>query len=215
MLDHTELFRRERSYWGTRCTRGQHGLVAWEFGGWHFAAGASNATFWKEALKDPDFKNQVEPVLAGYLREFGESSPAVFMRLRENLTTFVTDVGDRDPDDCTMDEDPDDFTMMAEMGFFVQKHPLYRMSVPFLLASEKIRADILKYAKPECEQVGITRFEFETHLLLAIDFEVLLPEWLCAMWVRKDSPDLEPISLSSQGLQQGSDPTADARLWQN
>ena len=203
MLDHTELFRRERSYWGTRCTRGQHGLVEWEVGGWHLAAGATNATFWKEAIKDPDFKNQVEPMLAGYLREFGESSPAVFMRLREKLTTFVTDVGDEDSDVST--------TIVAEMGFFVQKRPLYRMSLPFLLASEKIRADILKYAKPECEQVRI----IETHLLLAIDFEVLLPEWLCAMWVQKDSPDLEPISLSSQRLQQGSDPTADARLWQN
>jgi hypothetical protein len=65
------------------------------------------------------------------------------MRLRENWTTFVLDVDS---------EDGDDFTMMTEMGFFVQNGPIYQITLPSSLTSEKVRAAIFKYAKTEDDE---------------------------------------------------------------
>ena len=42
--------------------------------------------------------------------------------------------------------------MMAEMGFFMQEVPIYRMTLPLSLTSEKVRAAIFKYAKTEDDE---------------------------------------------------------------
>ena len=66
----------------------------------------------------------------------------MIMRLRENWISFVLKIDS---------EAGDDFVMMTEMGFFVQRNPLYRITLPSLTA-EKVRAAILTFAKTEDEE---------------------------------------------------------------
>jgi hypothetical protein len=49
-------------------------------------------------------------------------------------------------------EEGDDFTMMAEMGFFVEDDPIYRMTLPSSPTLEKVRAAIVKSAKTEDDE---------------------------------------------------------------
>jgi hypothetical protein len=43
--------------------------------------------------------------------------------------------------------------MMAEMGFFVQDNPIYRMTLPSSLTLEKVRAAIVQSAKTEGDEL--------------------------------------------------------------
>ena len=122
MLQQTDLFRRERVLEGNSCVlvEGPRWGDAEFYGRWLLAAAKAEA-FWKEAFKDPTFKEEVKYVWDSYIPDFGIAAAAMIMRLRENFTTFVLDVDS---------ENGNDFTMMAEMGFFAQDDPIYRMTLP-------------------------------------------------------------------------------------
>jgi hypothetical protein len=144
MLEQTDLFRRERVLEGNSCVlvEGPRWGDAEFYGRWLLAAAKAEA-FWKEAFKDPTFKEEVKYVWDSYIPDFGIAAAAMTMRLRENFTTFVLDVDS---------ENGNDFTMMAEMGFFAQDDPIYRMTLPSSLTLEKVKAAMLKYAKTEDDE---------------------------------------------------------------
>ena len=111
------------------------------YGEWLLAAGKAE-TFWKEAYADQDFQKQIDRVCVCYIPDFGIAATAMLMQLKGNWTSFVFKIDS---------EAGEDFAMMAKMGFFVQRNPLYRMTLPSLTA-EKVRAAILTYAKTEDEE---------------------------------------------------------------
>jgi hypothetical protein len=109
------------------------------YGKWLLAA-AQAETFWKEALKDPDFEKQVERVSVVYMPDFGIAASMMLIQLEEHRTTFVLDLHS---------EDGDDFAMMITMGFFAPYCGRYRMTIPFNLSVTKVKAAVLKYAQTE------------------------------------------------------------------
>jgi hypothetical protein len=111
------------------------------YGDWLLAAGKAE-TFWKEAYADQDFQKQIDRVCVCYIPDFGIAATHMIMRLWGIWTSFVLKIDS---------EAGDDFAMMAKMGFFAQRNPLYRMTLPSLTA-EKVRAAILTYAKTEDEE---------------------------------------------------------------
>jgi hypothetical protein len=139
MLDYTDLFQRERIHDGNPCILVEE--PPWgdaEFYGKWLLAAAKAEAFWTDLYADQDFRKQIDRVCVCYIPDFGMAATAMIMRLKENLTILVLDV-----------EVGEEFTMMAEMGFFAQKGPIYRMTLPSSLTSEKVRAAIFKYAKTE------------------------------------------------------------------
>jgi hypothetical protein len=112
------------------------------YGKWLLAAAKAEA-LWKNAYADQHFQKLIDRVCVCRIPDFGIAAAAMIMRLWENLTTFVIDVDS---------EDGEDLTMMAEMGFFAQEAPIYRMTLPPSLTSEKVRAAIFKYAKTEDDE---------------------------------------------------------------
>lgn len=109
------------------------------YGEWLLAA-AKAESFWKEAYLDQDFQKQINRVCFCYIPDFGIASTFLLMQLEGNWASFVLNVDSIEGDD---------FTMMTAMGFFVQDGPVYRMTLPSSLTSEKVRAAILRYAKTE------------------------------------------------------------------
>jgi hypothetical protein len=141
MLDYTNLFPSECDHEDYPCilVEGPPWGDAEFYGKWLLAA-AKAESFWKEAYADRDFQKLIDRVCVCRIPDLGIAAAAMIMRLWENLTTFVLDADS---------EDGEDFTMMTEIGFFVQKDPIYQMTLPSSLTSEKVRAAIFKYAKTE------------------------------------------------------------------
>jgi len=113
------------------------------YGEWLLAA-AKAESFWKEALEDHEFEKQVDRICICVIHDFGISATWMLMQLREDKTRFVFPV--------ERDEEGEAFTMMVRMGFFVQKHQSYQMTLPSNLTAEKVRAAVLEYAKTEDEE---------------------------------------------------------------
>ncbi len=71
------------------------------------------------------------------------AATAMFMQLREYMTTFVLEL---ESDEGEL------FTMMAEMGFFAQNGPFYRITLPDALTLEKVRTAVVKFAATEDDE---------------------------------------------------------------
>jgi hypothetical protein len=112
------------------------------YGKWLLAAGQAE-TFWEDALKDPDFKKQVESVCTLYIPDFGITASVIVMGLEEYRTTLVLDL-------CN--EDGEDFVMMVMMGFFAPTKKGYRMAIPLDLTAAKVKKAIVRYAETEDEE---------------------------------------------------------------
>src|SRR5262249_35007970 len=92
---------------------------------------------------DEDFRRQVKHVCDSYIPDFGIAAIAMIMQLKEYRTTFLIELDSIDGED---------FAMMAEMGFFAHRNPLYQMTLPYLLTSEKVKAAIFRYAQTEDDE---------------------------------------------------------------
>jgi hypothetical protein len=112
------------------------------YGQWLSTAGKAEA-FWKKAYADKHFEKQIARVCVCYIPDFGIIAMSMIRRLMEHPMMFLLDLNS---------EDGEDFAMLAEMGFFAQKGPVYEMTLPSLLTLEKVKAAVLKFARTEDDE---------------------------------------------------------------
>jgi hypothetical protein len=112
------------------------------YGKWLLAAAKAEA-LWKEALEDPIFEKQVEPLTIGEIPDFGMGATVMLSQLKKNLASFTV----RLRGEYTLLVE--DFVMMIEMGFFVLTDQRYQMTIPTGLSMEKVKMAALKLAKAE------------------------------------------------------------------
>lgn len=107
------------------------------YGKWLLAAEKVEA-LWEEALKDRNFRMDVQFLTEGGIHfDFGATT--MLRKLAEDFGSFVFCLYFDDPDRANM------FGMMAEMGFYVFKaQGYYEMAIPAELSMEKVKAAALK-----------------------------------------------------------------------
>jgi hypothetical protein len=115
------------------------------YGKWLLMAAKAEA-FWKQALKDPIFEDQVETLLSCYLQDFGMCGIQLLSQLAKNFVSFIILLHDRKNMYLV-----ESFVMMAEMGFFVLTGQRYQMVIPAQLNIDVIKRAMLKFAQTEDE----------------------------------------------------------------
>lgn len=115
------------------------------YGRWLLAAAKAQA-LWDEAMKDPDFKKQIEALTCIVIPDFGIGATVMLSQLEETLASIT--IGLNDAGGMAFNE----FAMMVEMGFFVLTGERYQMVVPTALDGETIKMAALKLARTEDEE---------------------------------------------------------------
>lgn len=109
------------------------------YGRWLLAA-AQAETFWKEALKEPEFEKRTESVCIFYIPDFGIAASIMLTQLREYRTSYLISLDS---------EEVEHFAMMALMGFFLPTDRHYQIAAPANLTKAAVKAAMIKYAETE------------------------------------------------------------------
>jgi len=112
------------------------------YGSWLLAIAKADA-FWKEAIKDPSFKKEVDRLMVASIPDFSIGATILLSRFEKNLASFLVDLNE---------EEGEEFVMMVEMGFFALTGQRYQMVIPAHLDMKKVTSAALKLAQTEDDE---------------------------------------------------------------
>jgi len=117
------------------------------YGKWLRAAAKADA-LWKEAIKDPSFKNQIYALTLECMPDFGIGATIMFFKLDKNFSSFAIQLNSREEGIDLVDE----FVMMVEIGFFILTGERYQMAIPTQLNMDVVKKAALKFSQTEDEE---------------------------------------------------------------
>jgi hypothetical protein len=112
------------------------------YGSWLLAIAKADA-LWKEAIKDPSFKKEVDRLMVVSMPDFSIGATILLSRLEKNLASFLVDLNE---------EEGEEFVMMVEMGFFALTGQRYQMVIPAHLDMKRVKSAALKLAQTEDDE---------------------------------------------------------------